>query len=112
MTAKILIMHGANDARVPPEQAVEFYRALVDLGKDVTFVRYPRQGHGIREPRLAMDRLRRYLFAFTDVLGMTPVSETLETIDDSTVGEEVTTTEETESEEARDWGVYRVIEGH
>ena len=75
VTAKILIMHGANDARVPPEQAVEFYKALTDLGKDVSFVRYPRQGHGIGEPRLAMDRLRRYVCAFTDVLGMEAATE-------------------------------------
>ena len=75
VTAKILIMHGANDARVPPEQAVEFYKALTDLGKDVTFVRYPRQGHGIGEPRLAMDRLRRYVCAFTDVLDMETTTE-------------------------------------
>lgn len=75
VTAKILIMHGANDARVPPEQAVEFYKALTDLGKDVSFVRYPRQGHGIGEPRLAMDRLRRYVCAFTDVLGMEATTE-------------------------------------
>ena len=75
VTAKILIMHGANDARVPPEQAVEFYKALTDLGKDVTYVRYPRQGHGIGEPRLAMDRLRRYVCAFTDVLAMDATTE-------------------------------------
>lgn len=75
VTAKMLIMHGANDERVPPEQAVEFYKALVDLGKDVTFVRYPRQGHGIGEPRLAMDRLRRYVCAFTDVLAMESTTE-------------------------------------
>jgi dipeptidyl aminopeptidase/acylaminoacyl peptidase len=75
VTAKMLIMHGGNDERVPPEQAVEFYKALVDLGKDVTFVRYPRQGHGIGEPRLAMDRLRRYVCAFTDVLGMESTTE-------------------------------------
>ncbi len=75
VTAKMLIMHGANDARVPQEQAVEFYKALTDLGKDVTFVRYPRQGHGIGEPRLAMDRLRRYVCAFTDVLSMESTTE-------------------------------------
>ena len=78
VTAKILIMHGANDERVPPEQAVEFYKALTDLGKDVSFVRYPRQGHGISEPRLAMDRLRRYVCAFTDVLGMEATTEQCE----------------------------------
>jgi len=75
VTAKMLIMHGGSDERVPPTQAVEFYKALTDLGKDVTFVRYPRQGHGIAEPRLATDRLRRYVCAFTDVLGMESTTE-------------------------------------
>ena len=78
VTAKILIMHGANDARVPPEQAVEFYKAMLDLGKDVSYVRYPRQGHGIGEPRLAMDRLRRYVCAFTDVIDMESTTEECE----------------------------------
>lgn len=78
VTAKILIMHGANDARVPPTQADEFYRALKDLGKDVTYIRYPRQGHGISEPRLAADRLRRYVCAFTDAVGVPSTTETCE----------------------------------
>jgi dipeptidyl aminopeptidase/acylaminoacyl peptidase len=73
--SKILIMHGANDARVPPTQADEFYKALKDLGKDVTYVRYPRQGHGITETRLAMDRLRRYVCAFTDAVGAPSTTE-------------------------------------
>jgi len=71
----VLIMHGANDDRVPPGQAVEFYQALRDLGKDVTFVRFPREGHGIREPRHQMDRLRRYLFFFAKHVNLTPVTE-------------------------------------
>ena len=73
--AKILIMHGANDARVPPTQADEFYKALKDLGKDVTYVRYPRQGHGITETRLAMDRDRRYICAFTHAVGLASTTE-------------------------------------
>jgi len=71
----VLIMHGAEDRRVPQEQAVEFYQALCDLDKEVTFVRYPREGHGISEPRHQMDRLRRYLFFFAEKVGMEPVSE-------------------------------------
>ena len=78
VTADILIMHGANDARVPPEQAVEFYQALRDLGKPVTYVSYPRQGHGIAEPRLQLDRLRRYVCAFTDAVGMDATTEECE----------------------------------
>lgn len=71
----VLIMHGAEDRRVPQEQAVEFYQALRDLGKEVTFVRYPREGHGISEPRHHLDRLRRYLFFFAENVGIEPVSE-------------------------------------
>lgn len=71
----VLIMHGANDERVPPEQSVEFYQALRDLGKDVTFVRYPREKHGIREPRHQIDRLRRYLYFFAKHVNLTPISE-------------------------------------
>jgi dipeptidyl aminopeptidase/acylaminoacyl peptidase len=73
--SKMLIMHGANDARVPPTQADEFYKALKDLGKEVTYVRYPRQGHGITETRLAMDRLRRYVCAFTAAVGTSSTTE-------------------------------------
>ncbi|NQW03774.1 MAG: S9 family peptidase [Acidobacteria bacterium] len=78
VTSKMLIMHGAADARVPTTQAVEFYKALKDLGKDVTFIRYPRQGHGIAETRLAMDRLRRYVCAFTDAVGLVSTTEKCE----------------------------------
>src|SRR5688572_24376835 len=73
--AKMLIMHGADDARVPPTQADEFYKALKDLGKDVTYVRYPRQGHGISETRLAIDRDRRYVCAFTHAVGLSSTTE-------------------------------------
>jgi len=75
VSTPVLIMHGAEDQRVPQEQAVEFYQALRDLGKEVTFVRYPREGHGIREPRHHLDRLRRYLFFFAEKVELEPVSE-------------------------------------
>jgi dipeptidyl aminopeptidase/acylaminoacyl peptidase len=71
----VLIMHGAEDARVPITQAVEFYQALRDLGKDVIFVKYPREGHGFSEPRHQLDRLRRYLYFFAEHVNLTPVSE-------------------------------------
>lgn len=75
VTSPMLILHGAQDRRVPPEQAVEFYRALRDLGKEVTFVIYPREGHGLREPRHQIDRLKRYLTFFSKHVGLTPTSE-------------------------------------
>jgi dipeptidyl aminopeptidase/acylaminoacyl peptidase len=73
--SRVLIMTGEKDERVPPEQSIEFYRALVDLGKEVELVIFPREGHGIREPYHAMDRLRRYVYAFGEAVGVEPVSE-------------------------------------
>ena len=71
----VLLMHGASDTRVPQEQSVEFYRALKDLGKDVSFVRFPREGHGLTEPRHLVDRLRRYAEFFGKHVGNPPTSE-------------------------------------
>lgn len=75
VTSPVLLMHGGADTRVPPEQSVEFYRALRDLGKDVTFVRFPREGHGIVEPLHQMDRLRRYAAFFGEHVDNPPISE-------------------------------------
>lgn len=71
----VLILHGAEDARVPVTQSVEFYQALRDLEKEVTFVKYPREGHGIGEPRHQMNCLRRYLYFFAEHVNLTPISE-------------------------------------
>ena len=75
VTSPVLLMHGGADSRVPPEQSVEFFRALRDLGKDVTFVRFPREGHGLREPLHQVDRLRRYAEFFGQHVDNPPVSE-------------------------------------
>ena len=69
----VLIQHGEQDQRVPFAQAQEFYRALKDRKVPVEFVAYPRQGHGIGEPRLILDCLRRNLDWFDRwVLGKRP----------------------------------------
>jgi len=54
----LLITHGEGDTRVPIPQAEQYYRTLKKLGKEVEFLRFPREGHGIREPRhrLFLDR--------------------------------------------------------
>ena len=75
VTSPVLLMHGASDTRVPQEQSVEFYRALKDLGKEVSFVRFPREGHGFAEPHHLMDRLRRYAEFFGEHVGNPPISE-------------------------------------
>ncbi|MCL6481850.1 MAG: prolyl oligopeptidase family serine peptidase, partial [Firmicutes bacterium] len=70
-----LILHGERDQRVPIAQAQEFYRALVERGVPVEFVIYPREGHGITEPRHQLDRLRRWLYFFGTYLNNPPVTE-------------------------------------
>jgi dipeptidyl aminopeptidase/acylaminoacyl peptidase len=47
----LLITHGEGDLRVPIPQADQYYRTLKKMGKTVEFLRFPREGHGIREPR-------------------------------------------------------------
>jgi dipeptidyl aminopeptidase/acylaminoacyl peptidase len=54
-----LLLHGANDERVPTGQAYEMYRGLKDRGKITELVFYPREGHGIAEYYHVKDRLQR-----------------------------------------------------
>jgi len=54
-----LIQHGDSDIRVPLGQGRELYNALKRQGTAVEMVIYPRQGHGIGEPRLMIDVQRR-----------------------------------------------------
>jgi dipeptidyl aminopeptidase/acylaminoacyl peptidase len=46
-----LIMTGEADVRVPPGQSHEFYRALRAAGAETKLILYPREPHGIVEPR-------------------------------------------------------------
>jgi dipeptidyl aminopeptidase/acylaminoacyl peptidase len=59
VTTPTLILHGANDERVPVGQAYELYRGLKDRGKPTELVFYPREGHGIQEYYHQQDRLQR-----------------------------------------------------
>ncbi len=71
-----LIQHGAQDRRVPVGQAQEFHLALKKVGVESRLVLYPRQGHGISEPRLHKDAMRRSLNWFNEkVLGIAPPND-------------------------------------
>jgi dipeptidyl aminopeptidase/acylaminoacyl peptidase len=59
VTTPLLILHGANDERVPIGQPMEFYRALKDRGKTTELVFYPREGHGLSEYYHQIDRMKR-----------------------------------------------------
>ncbi len=55
----VMRMHGENDADVPIAEAEQFYIALKDVGVETVFVRYPREGHGLREPKHIVDSIDR-----------------------------------------------------
>ena len=56
-----LILHGEEDIRVPLPQSEEFYAGLKAASVETVFVRYPREGHSIGEPRHQLDVLKRQL---------------------------------------------------
>jgi dipeptidyl aminopeptidase/acylaminoacyl peptidase len=50
-----MLVHGENDNDVPIAEAEQYYIALRDVGTDAVMVRYPREGHGVREPKHVVD---------------------------------------------------------
>jgi dipeptidyl aminopeptidase/acylaminoacyl peptidase len=54
-----MLMHGENDNDVPIAEAEQFYIALKDVGTEAVMVRYPREGHGIRESKHVVDSIDR-----------------------------------------------------
>jgi dipeptidyl aminopeptidase/acylaminoacyl peptidase len=59
-----LFIHGEQDNDVHITQAEEMFTALKRRGVETVFVRYPREGHGLREPRHRVDALERTLAWF------------------------------------------------
>ena len=63
-----MFIHGEQDNDVHITQAEEMYMALKRRGVDTVLVRYPREGHGLREPRHRIDSLERTLAWFDKYL--------------------------------------------
>ena len=61
VTTPTLIQHGERDERVPLSQGQELYNALKRQGCKTTMIVYPRTPHGIEEPRLMLDCMKRNL---------------------------------------------------
>jgi dipeptidyl aminopeptidase/acylaminoacyl peptidase len=59
-----LLIHGEQDMDVHITQAEEMYTALKQRGIESVLVRYPREGHGFREPAHRVDYLNRSLAWF------------------------------------------------
>ena len=63
----LLILHSENDYRAPIPAAEGLFVALRRLGREVEFVRYPRDGHELSrsgEPKHRVDRLQRMIAWF------------------------------------------------
>ena len=55
----VMLMHGENDSDVPIAEAEQYFIALKDVGVETVFIRYPREGHGLREPKHQVDSIDR-----------------------------------------------------
>jgi dipeptidyl aminopeptidase/acylaminoacyl peptidase len=63
-----LFIHGENDNDVHITQAEEMYMGLKRRGVETVLVRYPREGHGLREPKHRVDALERTIAWFEKYL--------------------------------------------
>jgi dipeptidyl aminopeptidase/acylaminoacyl peptidase len=54
-----MLLQGENDVDVPITESEQFYIALKDVGVETVMVRYPREGHAIREPKHQIDIIDR-----------------------------------------------------
>lgn len=73
MKTPLLILHSDLDYRVPVCEGEQLFAALKRLGRDVVFVRYPREGHELSrsgEPEHRVDRIRRIVNWFDRHTGM------------------------------------------
>jgi len=64
-----LFIHGENDNDVPVAEAEQFYIALKDVGVETIMVRYPREGHGVRETKHVVDAIDRSIAWYTKHFG-------------------------------------------
>ncbi|HTM31983.1 MAG TPA: S9 family peptidase [Vicinamibacterales bacterium] len=55
----VLFVHGENDNDVPIEEAEQYFIGLLDNGVEAVMLRYPREGHGLRETGHVVDALER-----------------------------------------------------
>jgi dipeptidyl aminopeptidase/acylaminoacyl peptidase len=59
VTTPVLIMHGEEDTLTFVANSNEMYTMLKFMGKTVEYVKFPREGHGFREPNHRIDYINR-----------------------------------------------------
>jgi dipeptidyl aminopeptidase/acylaminoacyl peptidase len=55
----VMFIHGENDNDVPIAEAEQYFIALKDAGVETIMIRYPREGHGVRETKHVVDVIDR-----------------------------------------------------
>jgi dipeptidyl aminopeptidase/acylaminoacyl peptidase len=55
----VMLLHGENDNDVCIAESEQFYIGLKDAGVETVMVRYPREGHGLRESKHIVDSIDR-----------------------------------------------------
>jgi len=71
MRAPLLVIHGANDPRVPVFEAEQLVSALRDRGREVAYLRYENEGHGILKAENRADAWPKVVEFFQNHLGTT-----------------------------------------
>lgn len=61
VTTPTMFIHGELDQDVVVTEPEQMYNALRQRGVEAVFLRYPREGHGLREPRHVVDAMERSL---------------------------------------------------
>jgi dipeptidyl aminopeptidase/acylaminoacyl peptidase len=72
LTAPILLLQGADDKVVPPNQAETFAAAARSKGLPVAMIIYPGEGHGFRRSENIVDSVQASLSFLGRVFGFTP----------------------------------------
>ena len=65
----VMFVHGEHDNDVPIADPEQYYVALKDVGVETVMVRYPREGHGLRETKHVIDWLDRKMAWYDDHFG-------------------------------------------
>jgi dipeptidyl aminopeptidase/acylaminoacyl peptidase len=64
-----MIQHGEADVRVPISQGYEFYNALKVKGVPARMIVFPRQPHGLTEPKMQLAAMKANLEWFEKHIG-------------------------------------------
>ena len=62
----VMLSHGDNDLLVNPVDIEMYFIALRDVGVETQMLRYPREGHGMRETQHVADFLDRSMASLHD----------------------------------------------